>query len=265
MKLYLEMMKKPVFTIEDAMKICTNSGTAKNHLVKLVADGYVEQIRKNLYTCISPETGTPIANKYQIASAITKDSFVSHHSALEYYGVTDQVYYEVYVSSTTKFQDFEYDGFTYKCVLVKDTEGVESPTMSRGIRVSSVERAVIESIKDMDKISGAEEVIAAIELFPMLDEKRMRERLISYSNQFLYQKTGFMMEHYKERFALSDEFLEYCKNEAGKSKRYFSKDMKCTTWSKEWQLMIPEKLFEDDEVVARIANHPMVMWKMLQK
>lgn len=243
MKLYLEMLKKPVFTIEDAMTVCANSGTAKNHLVKLVSDGYVSRIRKNLYTCISPETGFPVADRYQIASAITKDSFVSHHSALEYYGVTDQVFYEVYVSSTTKFQDFEFDGYTFKCILIKDTSEVECPRFSNGVRVSSVERAVIESIKDMDKVSGAEEVIAAIEAFPLLHEDKMLKRLERYANQFLYQKTGFVMERFKERFNLSEAFFECCKEKAGMSKRYFSNDMKCKNWNKEWQLMVPENLF----------------------
>lgn len=244
MKLYLKMMKKPVFTIEDVLEICANSGTVKNHLVKLVADGYVERIRKNLYTCISPETGVPIANKYQIASAITKDSFASHHSALEYYGVTDQVYYEVYVSSSTRFQEFVYEGYTYKCIVTKDATHVDSPIMANGVRVSTVERAIIESIKDMDKVAGAEEVLATIELFPLLDENAMLDCLERYDNQFLYQKTGFIMEHFKKRFAISNDFFLRCKEKAGESKRYFSKDMKCTRWNKEWKLMIPEGVFQ---------------------
>ena len=109
MKFYLEMMKKPVFTSEDIAAVYTNDKSGNNYVLKLVSEGYVERIRKNMYTCISPETGLPIASKYQIASAITDTSFVSHHTALEYYGVTDQVYYDVYVSSATRFKEFEYD------------------------------------------------------------------------------------------------------------------------------------------------------------
>lgn len=244
MKLYLEMLKKPVFTLEDAMSVGVSSGTIKNQLVKLVTDGYVERIRRNLYTCISPETKLPIANKYQIASAITKDSFASHHSALEYYGVADQVYYDVYVSSKTKFQNFDYNGYTYKCILVKKNMGVAKPVMKDGICVSSPERAVVESIKDMDKISGVEEVIASIVLFPMLDENKMLECLEGFDNQFLYQKVGFIMEHFKEQFSISDDFIAICKDKAGQSKRYFTKDMKCTIWNREWKIVIPEKLFE---------------------
>lgn len=54
-----------------------------------------------MYTCISGETDSPVANKYQIGCAITESSYISHHTAMEYYGMGDQVYYDIYVSSKT--------------------------------------------------------------------------------------------------------------------------------------------------------------------
>ncbi len=243
MKLYLEMMKKPVFTNKDIAKVYTNEKSGNNYVVKLVREGYVERIRKNLYTCISPETGLPIANKYQIASAITDTSFVSHHTALEYYGVTDQVYYDVYVSSAIRFKEFEYDGYTYKCIVTNHLEGVVRPPMTNGIKVSEIEKTLIDSLKDMDKIAGIEEVISSIELLPALDEKKLLEHLEKIGNQFLYQKIGFVLTQYKKQFNLSKEFFTECKKQAGKSKRYLTKDTKCTTWNKEWKLMIPDNMF----------------------
>lgn len=85
------------------------------------------KIRNNMYTCIGGETGAPVANRFQIASKITPTSYVSHHTAMEYYGITDQVYYDVYVASETSFREFEFDGYTYRYVASKDMEGVETP------------------------------------------------------------------------------------------------------------------------------------------
>jgi len=243
MSLYLEMLKKPVFSSEDAVQLCKNSGTAKNHLSRLAAEGRIERIRRDLYTCISPETGLPVANKYQIASAITPTSCVSHHTALEYYGAADQVYYDVYVSSATKFKEFEYDGYTYRCIVSANNCDITQPDFTNGIKITGMERTVIDSIKDMDKVAGLEEVIAAIELLPMIDEQKLIENLSFYGNQFTYQKTGFILERYKEQFALSDYFFEYCREKAGKSKRYLTNDVKCTIWNREWNLMVPENVF----------------------
>ena len=244
MKFYLEMMKKPVFTNKDIALAYTNDKSGNNYVLKLVREGYVERIRKNMYTCISPETDLPIASKYQIASAITDTSFISHHTALEYYGVIDQVYYDVYVSSATRFKEFEYGGYTYKCIVTKHLEGVVNPPMTNGIKVSEIEKTLIDSLKDMDKIAGIEEIFSAIELLPTLNENNLLVHLEKYENQFLYQKIGFVLTQYKNQFNLSDDFFNECKKCAGKSKRYLTKDTKCIIWNKEWKLMIPNNIFK---------------------
>ena len=42
---------------------------------------------------------------------------------MEYYGITDQVYYDVYVASETSFREFEFDGYTRRYVASKDSGG----------------------------------------------------------------------------------------------------------------------------------------------
>lgn len=126
-----------------------------------------------MYTCISGETGAPVANRFQIASKITPTSYVSHHTAMEYYGITDQVYYDVYVASETSFREFEFDGYTYRYVASKDMEGVETPALSGGIRITNRERTLVDCVKDMDKIAGIEEVIQDIGSMKRMQEKRV--------------------------------------------------------------------------------------------
>lgn len=244
MKIYLELVKKPVFTLEDVKRLCCNTGTAKNHIAKLVKAGYVKRIRTNLYSCINLETGEIVANKYQIASAITETSFVSHHSAMEYYGVADQVYYDVYVSSILPFRNFVYDGYAFKCVVTKNTSNIVSPAMSRGIRISSIERTIVDSLKDMNKIAGLEEVISNIELLPLVKEGNLVDVLSEYDNQFLYQKVGMILEIFKGQFGLSDSFFSLCKSKMGKSKRYLTTDLNCSTWNSQWQLMVPTGILQ---------------------
>lgn len=236
-------MKKPVFSLKDVLELCRNNGSAKNNLTRLVADGYVSRIRKNLYSCISPETGNIIGDKYQIASAITETSFVSHHTAMEYYGVANQVYYEVYVSSKTRFADFTYNGYNYKCVMTKNIANIEVPAMSKEVSISSIERTIVDSLKDMDKIAGIEEVISNIEMMPIVNEQQILSVLAEYNNHFLYQKLGFILENYRNKFHLTDTFFDTCKSKMGKSKRYLTLDMKCDIWNNEWQLMVPGNLY----------------------
>lgn len=74
----------------------------------------IDNVRdRRMYTCISGVTSAPVANRFQIASHITPTSYVSHHTAMEYYGITAQIYHDVYVSSETSFRDFTFDGYAY--------------------------------------------------------------------------------------------------------------------------------------------------------
>jgi len=151
------------------------------------------------------------------------------------------VYYEMYVSSRIRFTDFEFEGITYKYVASKLDAGVIAPKNTQGIRITSIERTVIDSIKDYEKIGGLEELLNCIASIPYLDEKQLMLFLDAYNLQFLYQKTGFILEHYKNEVQISDQFLHYCKIKTGNSTRYLTKDS--DTYCPEWKLVVPDGLF----------------------
>lgn len=244
MDLYFELLKHPVFTTCDLEKRYQNKNSAKAAIRRLEKSGQIVRIRRGLYTPVSGETTEPVANRFQIASSLTATSAVSHHSAMEYYGITDQVFYDVYVSSETKFAEFEFGGYTYRCIQTDVSDGVVYPEYSGGIRVTEKERTVIDSIKDMDKIAGPEEVIENIRSFHSLNEEKMLRYLACLDNKFLYQKTGYIFSMLKDTVHCSDEFLQKCMEMSGKSTRYFLNDEKTGTYNAEWRLIVPETIFE---------------------
>ncbi|MCC6094256.1 MAG: hypothetical protein LIV24_04410 [Eubacterium sp.] len=243
MDLYFELLKHPVFTIEDVIPYYINLNSARSALGILKSKGQVAKIRRNLYTPISGETEAPLATRFQIASAIIATSCISHHTAMEYYGISDQVFYEVYVSSVSRFRDFEFDGYHYNYVKSEFENGVNRLEMSGGVRITDKERTVIDSIKDMDRIAGAEEVIDNIKAIRSLKEQSLLEYLSLYDNQFLYQKTGFILSHLDGQSGLSDSFYNICLSKTGKSVRYFSSDCKNGRYDKTWKLIAPDGIF----------------------
>ena len=72
MDLYFELLKYPIFTLEDVSAFYNNQESARTALKRLLSKGRIMRIRRNLYTAISGETGGPVANRFQIASAITQ-------------------------------------------------------------------------------------------------------------------------------------------------------------------------------------------------
>ncbi len=239
MNLYFELLKKPVFVMEDVNVFYNNMDSARSAVKRLMKEGMVAKIRNNMYTCISGETGAPIANRFQIASRITPTSYVSHHTAMEYYGITDQVYYDVYVSSQTSFRDFTFDGYTYRFVMSRNSEGIDRPAYSGGIAVTNLERTIVDCIKDMDKIAGMEEVVQNIESVHRIQEARLLKYLELYKNQFLYQKLGYLLWQRKGQIGVCDAFFEKCKSQIGKSKRYLTRKQEGGCYDDTWKLVVP--------------------------
>lgn len=255
MDIYKEMAKHPVFSIADVNQYYNNVGSARSAVKRMMQYAKALKIRNDMYTCISMEHDGPIANRFQIASAISESSYISHHTAMEYYGISDQVYNEVYVSSETRFQDFEFDGYTYRFIKSRLTKGIDSPSFSGGIKVTDKERTIADCLKDMDKIAGPEEVLANISSMSYIDEKKLLEYLSLYDNQFLYQKAGFLLWDYRESLGLTDTFFDICREHIGKSKRYLTKDDPQVKYIAEWRLVVPVNILnikngEEDTDVA---------------
>ena len=242
MDIYTEMAKHPVFTIADVNQYYDNTGSARSAVKRLLARNKALKIRNNLYTCVSAEHGGPVANRFQIASAITETSCISHHTAMEYYGITDQVFYEVYVSSETRFHDFEFSGYTYHFVQSRLPEGIDTPLFSGGIRITDKERTLADCLNDMDKIAGFEEVISNIHSMSAVKEEKLLHYLTVYDNQFLFQKAGFLLWDCRKNLGLSDTFFDACRSHIGNSKRYLTHDGQNYTYNSEWKLMIPDHI-----------------------
>jgi predicted transcriptional regulator of viral defense system len=113
MKYYSQLLSLRLFSKEQINKLSGNSDTAKTFLESALQDGYIERIRHNYYAIKSLETGRAIPNRYAIGSEINPSAYISHHTAFEYYGMANQVYGIVCVSSVAKFQDFSYDNVDY--------------------------------------------------------------------------------------------------------------------------------------------------------
>lgn len=240
MDIYFELLQYPVFSANILNEYYAGLRTARQALARLITAGRVARIRNDLYTCISGESLAPVADKFQIASAITDTSFVSHHTAMEYHGITNQVYYDVYVASATKFSSFSFDGYTYRYVPAKFLDGVCEPAFGGGIRVSDLERTIIDCIKDVEKIGGIEELFDNLSGIKSLHEDKLLKYLSKYQNKFLYQKTGFILEGMNDHLHLTSNFFNVCKEQMGNSKRYLTKEEYQGKYNRKWQLIVPD-------------------------
>ncbi len=240
MEQYIKLLKMGCFTHGDVVKITGSVRTADNILQAHKKKGLIASVRRNLYVAISLETEQPVCTPFEIASFISSDSYISHHSAFEYHGMANQVFSEIYVSSGTRFNDFEFDGKRYARIESKTEEGVK--TVGK-IRVTDVERTIVDSIKDFNKIGGLEELLRCLSMVTFASEEKLKKYLSIYDNCFLWQKTGYILSCFPN-MKLSNEFFATCKNGIGKSIRYLYDELKYENpvFLSEWGLYVPNDM-----------------------
>ena len=113
------------------------------------------------------------------------------------------------------------------------------PPFSGGLRVTDLERTVVDCIKDFEKIGGLEELRDNLASIQSLDETALLKYLDLYDNQFLYQKAGFLLQQENEHLHLSPRFYQACLNHVGQSKRYLLKESKNGFYDAKWRLVLP--------------------------
>ena len=239
MKYYEQLLDMGCFNREEVCALAGNYNTAGTLLKNYQKKGYVIQVKRNLYVAVNLTDRQPVASKYRIAGRITPSAYVSHHAAFEYYGCANQVSYQVEVSSEVPFATFGFDGLSYMYIASRIQEGII--TRSDLVRVTDMERTVLDGINDFEKVAGLEELLRCTELIPSLREDKMLLYLKSYDKQFLYQKTGYILRHFQKMLNLSEEFFSECSTHIGKSTRYLTANG-AGSYNSEWRLVAPADL-----------------------
>lgn len=240
MELYKALAALRCFRRGELVQITGSENSADWHIRDFLKKGYIERVRRDLYAVISLETGQAIPNRFQIATHCAEDAHIVCHSAFEYYGYANQVFYDVYFSSSGKIRSFEYDGISYHPGLTRNSS-VEV-NENQGIRATSVEQTVIDSIDDTKKAGGLEELLRCLILIPSLDEDKLLQALEGHGKVKLYQKAGVILEAFRDELHLSDSFFEECEKNISVNKSYFAERQQDFVYYKRWGMYAPENL-----------------------
>lgn len=76
----------------------------------------------------------------------------------------------------------------YEQIIYKEIEKV---------RITSLERTIIDCIDNIDLAGGIDEILNALEQIKILDENKLLSVLKSYNQVLLYQKVGYILEQFK--------------------------------------------------------------------
>ena len=186
--------------------------------LKLKSNIY-KKVRNNLYALVDPSINDIYSTKFEVASKISESSFICYHSALEYYGIANQVFSNVFVGSLTRFNNFVFNDNEFIFKSAKNIKFVNN-IINEGIKVSSLEKTIVDCIDNINLAGGIEEILNALEQIKYLNEKKILEVLLDINKMVLYQKVGYLLELYNNQFEFSDDFFKECKTHISKKVNY---------------------------------------------
>lgn len=237
-----DLYKMKLFSLKDVASLTNNENTAKSLLSTGVKNGTICRVKMNLYAVTDMATLRCAANKYEIASHISEDACVAYHSAMEYHGHGHQLFNEVSVMTSYSFRPFEFEGITYIRRQGKIKEGVMVPLMNSMVRVTDLERTVVDCIDRIKYAGGIEELLNNLSAITYIDETKLLDYLEAYQKASLYQKTGYLLSMFKKQMRLSAGFFRQCKVHIGKSTRYLTDSTDDSYYDAEWRLCVPKEM-----------------------
>ena len=243
MKSYIEEFhNRKLFRFEDVIDLVGNENSAKDLLYNYKKQKLICPVRRNMYVATDLATKECVATKFEIGSNITPTSYISYHTALEYHGIAHQLFYGLNVSSEGRFNNFVFDGINYIYCDSKIKPGVYTPNLDSLVKVTDIERTVVDCIDRIDRAGGLEELIHSISLITYLNEEKLKLYIDEYAKAVLYQKTGFILSYFQQQTKISANFIQHCKKNTGKSVRYLTTREESPSFFKEWNLCAPENI-----------------------
>lgn len=200
-------------------------------------------VRRNLYVVIDPTAQAIIADKYEISSAITPNSYIAWHTALEFHGIAHQPFYNAFVASSQRFNDFYFEGIHYHyCSATLDPSadnGVVQPSSNPYVRVTNKERTIVDCSDRIDRAGGIEELIHCLEGIHSIDEQKLIKYLEQYNKTFLYQKVGYLIELTRQTNRISTNFIEMCRAKGAIHPKRLTNSEESTIYVATWKLYVP--------------------------
>ena len=229
-----------LFSYADVNEMYPNQQGFLSFLKRSIRKGSIKQIKRGLYALVDPSTGSIYATKFQIASRLFPNSYFSYHEAIEYYGLADQSFVSIFTYlSSNRVPELEFDDVIYRSK--KSTYDLEilDHMKEEGVRVVSLERAIIDSIDSPSLAGGLEEVENALEFGRKLNIEVVVKLLKNYDKTYLYQKVGYLFEkHYGDK--IPNGFYKLCLSKIGKKVFYLESNSTKAKLNSKWKLMIKE-------------------------
>jgi predicted transcriptional regulator of viral defense system len=245
----------PVFQVEEAARRSRLRRSALQGLLRYhVAQGHLLRVRRGLYATVprgtSPEAANP--DSFLIASRMTGDAVLAFHAALECHGRAYSTRRDFTVWSATQVRPFEFRGQSFRAVVPgggaasrrrMQTGVVEAERQGLTLRVTSLERTLVEALDRPDLAGGWEEVWRSLETVEFFDLDQVVAYVRLLRNATTAGRVGFYLEQHGQALQVDEAHLRPLRRLRPAQPRYMDRS-RGGKWVAAWNLVVPQAVFD---------------------
>jgi predicted transcriptional regulator of viral defense system len=200
---------------------------------------------------VSPETARP--DPYLVATKLRDDAVVGYHSALEFHGRAYSTWSRVQYVTAARARPFRFRGTAFvgeqAPAAVRDLPdfggGVHvRPHAGGEVRVTSLERTVVDVLHAPSRGGGWEEVWRSLELIEFVDLDETLEFTVQQASALTAARVGFFLEQHAKEWMVEDKHLAALEKHAPRQPRYLDGSRKSGRLLSRWNLVVPEDLLQ---------------------
>jgi predicted transcriptional regulator of viral defense system len=250
-KIYKEMYQNKVFTLSEANKIIKNNQVCRNNINRLVKQKFVKTLKAGIYYINPLDSQEFYPDTIHIASKLRPDAVISANSALRVLRLTSTNEPITYLSAKHSSK-LRIDKHTYKIIkgfnFGVDKVEYQTPYGKYEIRVTDLERTIIDCLRT--RSIKAEELISILKTKQLeINSRKIINYLEKYNMPILYGKVGLILEICKTELKMNESDIDKIRKKLSKKIFYFKeRGIKLIRpryhYYKEWNIMLPEQLFE---------------------
>ncbi|MCE9637990.1 MAG: transcriptional regulator [Planctomycetes bacterium] len=229
--------------------------TADSLLARQLAAGRLLHVRRGLYATVppgaSPATFQP--DPYLVATKLADDAALAYHAALQFRGKTYSVWHRFTVLTKTRLRPLHFRGDDFVGVnppralhgLPEHGGGVVTEPHAGGVvRVTSVERTLVDLLDRPDLGGGWEEVWRSLEMVEFFDLDAVVSHALRRSSALLAARVGYFLEEHRDALFVEDRHLEPMRQHAPKQPIYLDRKREPGRLVKAWNLVVPARVSE---------------------
>ena len=253
-------LRHPVFRHEEFVTWHSETGERSREgtasvLHKHVAAGNLVNVRRGLYAVVPPGTSSEDlqVDPYLLATNLAPDAAVAYHAALQFHGKAYSVWSRFHYLTGSRGDRLVFRGAEFVPVQAPSIlrslpdlgGGIEERRHAGGVvRVTTLERTLVDVLDSAPRCGGWEEVWRSLELIEYFDLDAVVEHTRRRGVSITAARVGLFLDKHREELMVEDSHLDALRALAPAQPRYVGPEREPGRLVGAWNLVVPEQILD---------------------